>query len=333
MPLTDTQLNATQPTGVDESRLANLPVPIFAIVMGMAGTAIVYLKAGQILWHNQVPGIILTAVTTGLFAVLAVAYGLKALHYPHKVREEFDSPVKLHFFPTLSISLLLLSVAFLHLQSTVSFWLWAIGATAHLYFMLKTLGIWIHKEHFVINHIEPSWFIPVVGNLLVPIAGVEHAPADISWFFFSIGLLFWVMLFTIFLYRIIFHQPLPTKRIPTFFMLIAPPAVAFISYTRMIGGIDSFARIMYFFALFLFLLLVSQWRMFRSMQFFISWWAYSFPIAALTVATIAMSTYDSAALITWLAWTFLGLLTVVVSILLALTIRAALRHEICTPEG
>ncbi|MBN1856619.1 MAG: SLAC1 anion channel family protein [Dehalococcoidia bacterium] len=301
--------------------------------MGMAGTAIVYLKAGQTLWNSLAPGIFLTAVTTGLFAVLAVAYALKVIRYRDKVREEFDSPIKLHFFPTMSISLILLSVAYMHLQSTVSFWLWAIGSAAQLYFMFKTLSIWIIKEHFVIDHIEPSWFIPVVGNLLVPIAGVAHAHADISWFFFSIGLLFWIMLFTIFLYRIIFHHPLPTKRLPTFFILIAPPAVAFISYTRMIGGIDSFARIMYFFGLFLFLLLVSQWRMFRNMQFFISWWAYSFPIAALTVATIAMSAYTDAAWMPVLSWSFLGLLTIVVSILLALTIRAALRHDICKPEG
>ncbi|MFW6057151.1 MAG: SLAC1 anion channel family protein, partial [Chloroflexota bacterium] len=214
----------------EETRLANLPVPMFAIVMGLAGTAIVYLRAGGILWDNLVPGIVLTAVTTALFAVLAVAYGLKLLRYPDKVRQEFDSPVRLHFFPTISISLILLSIAFLHLQETVSLWLWIVGTGAHLLFTLKTLSIWIQKEHFGINHIEPSWFIPVVGNILVPISGVEHAHPDISWFFFSIGLVFWVMLFTVFLYRIIFHYPLAAKRLPTFFILIAPPAVAFISY-------------------------------------------------------------------------------------------------------
>ncbi|MCK5586771.1 SLAC1 anion channel family protein, partial [Candidatus Bipolaricaulota bacterium] len=243
--MTTTQLNATQSPTTNESRLANLPVPIFAIVMGMAGTAVVYLRAGHILWQSELPGILLTAVTTGLFAVLLVAYALKAIRYPEKVREESDSPIKLHFFPTISISLILLSVAFLQLQGTVALWLWVIGSVAHLYLTLKTLSIWIQKEHFALHHIEPSWFIPIVGNLLIPIAGVELAPPDISWFFFSIGLVFWVMLFTIFLYRIIFHHPLPTKRLPTFFILIAPPAVAFISYTRMIGGIDSFARVMY----------------------------------------------------------------------------------------
>ena len=317
---------------MDQSRLANMPVPMFAIVMGLAGTAIVYLRAGGILWDNHLPGIVLTAVTTVLFAVLAVAYGLKLLRYPDKVRQEFDSPVRLHFFPTISISLILLSIAFLHLQETVSLWLWIVGTGAHLLFTLKTLSIWIQKEHFGINHIEPSWFIPVVGNILVPISGVEHAHPDISWFFFSIGLMFWIMLFTVFLYRIIFHHPLARKRLPTFFILIAPPAVAFISYVRLSGELDAFARIMYSSALFLFLLLAYQWRMFKSAQFFISWWAYSFPIAALTVATVFMTAYTDTSWMNALAWGFVVLLTVVVAILAGLTLRAVSRQEICIPE-
>jgi tellurite resistance protein len=321
----------SQPVAI-ESRLEHMPLPLFAIVMGMAGTAIVYLRAEHILWNSQNIGVFLTAVTAGLFVVLAIAYGLKTVKYPNAVRKEFDSPVRLHFFPTISISLILMAVAFLHLAPTLALVLWAVGSAAHLLLTLKILSIWIQKEHFAIDHIEPSWFIPVVGNILVPVAGVELAHTDISWFFFSIGLIFWILLFTIFLYRIIFHSPLAIKRLPTFFILIAPPAVAFISYVRLTGEVDSFARVMYFFALFLFILLVFQWRMFRSAEFFISWWAYSFPIAALTVATVLMSTYSDAGWIVPLAWTFVVLLTALIAGLLALTVRAALRREICRPD-
>jgi tellurite resistance protein len=313
-------------------RLAHLPVPVFAIVMGMAGTAIVYLRAGALLWSNLVPGIVLAAVTAVLFVVLLIAYGMKALRYPDRVRQEFESPVKLHFFPTITISLILLSIAFLHVLHTVSLVLWAVGSAAHLLLTLKTLSIWIQKEHFEINHIEPTWFIPVVGTILVPVAGVELALADVSWFFFSIGLVLWLVLFTIFFYRIIFHHPLASRRLPTFFIVMAPPAVAFISYLRLTGEVDSFARILYYFSLFLFLLLVYQWRMFKSARFYISWWAYSFPIAALTIATMLMMSGTGAAWLEALAWAFIGLLTVLVAVLLVLTARAAKRHEICVEE-
>lgn len=314
------------------SRLANMPVAFFAMVMGMAGLSIVYLKAGHILWEGTLPGVILTGITATLFAILALGYAGKAILHFDKVREEFASPIKLQFFPTISISLLLLSIALLHLLPAVSFWIWSVGTAAHLLFTLSTLSIWMHHDQFEINHIKPTWFIPVVGNILVPIAGVDHAHADLSWFFFSIGLIFWLMLFTIFLYRIIFHHPLAGKRLPTFFILIAPPAVGFISYLRLNGEVDNFARILYFFAVFLFLLLAYQWRMFLKIKFFISWWAYSFPIAALTVATLLMLGHTDAPWMRGLAWGFLILVTLVVLVLLGLTARAVKNCDVCTEE-
>jgi tellurite resistance protein len=190
----------------------------------------------------------------------------------------------------------------------------------------------MQHDRFEINHIEPIWFIPVVGNILVPIAGTTHAHPDVSWFFFSIGLVFWLMLFTIFLYRIIFHHPLVSKRLPTFFILIAPPAVGFISYLRLNGEMDNSARILYFFALFLFLLLAYQWRMFTKISFFISWWAYSFPLAALTVATLYMSEHTDAPWMQGLSWFFVILVTLVVVVLLALTLRSVGNREICTED-
>lgn len=48
----------------------------------------------------------------------------------------------------------------------------------------------------------PAWFIPVVGNIIVPLAGVRFAPAEVSWFFFSIGLVFWIVLLAIVMYRL-----------------------------------------------------------------------------------------------------------------------------------
>lgn len=314
------------------SRLANLPIPIFAMIMGLAGLAIVYLRAGHSLWQSDLPGKVAVGVAGALFGILALAYAAKTLLYFKKVREEFRSPIKLQFFPTISISLLLMSIAFLTLQPQVSLILWSVGTILHFLFTLIILSIWIHHDKFEINHIEPTWFIPIVGNILVPIAGATHAHIDISWFFFSIGLIFWLMLFTIFLYRVIFHQPIVERRLPTFFILIAPPAVGFISYLRLNGEVDNFARILYFFAVFLFILLVFQWRMIFRVKFYISWWAYSFPLAALTIATIIMREHSTAPWMNALAWGMTGLVSVVVGILLVLTARAAFRHEICACE-
>jgi len=52
-----------------------------------------------------------------------------------------------------------------------------------------------------------------------------HAPADVSWFFFSLGLFFWPVLTAILFYRLIFHGSLPERFMPLCFIFIAPPAV------------------------------------------------------------------------------------------------------------
>lgn len=46
------------------------------------------------------------------------------------------------------------------------------------------LNAWIYQPHFEIHHISPAWFIPVVGNILAPVAGVTHGALQISWFYF-----------------------------------------------------------------------------------------------------------------------------------------------------
>ncbi|MEA3292458.1 MAG: SLAC1 anion channel family protein, partial [Pseudomonadota bacterium] len=186
---------------------------------------------------------------------------------------------------------------------------------------------------FQINHINPAWFIPVVGNILVPIAGVPLGYPEISWFFFSIGIVFWLVLLTIFFNRIIFHDPMPQRLVPTFFILIAPPAVAFIAWFKLGGELDAFARVLYYTALFFSLLLATQIGKFARLPFFLSWWAYSFPLAALTVATMLMYQELQTPWFKWLSILLLALVTLVILMLVVKTVAAISSRGICIEEG
>ncbi len=141
------------------------------------------------------------------------------------------------------------------------------------------------------------------------------------------------MLFTIIFYRVLFHQPLPDKLMPTFFILIAPPAVGFLSYVNLTGSLDAFARVLYFLALFLTILLLTQYRYFFRLKFFLSWWAYSFPLAAVTIATMSMYELTDKTGFYYLGETMLALLSLVILMLLYKTFRAVTGHHICVDEG
>lgn len=315
------------------SRLENFPISWFAVVMGLAGLTIAWTRAEAVLHIPVLLSQILTLITPAVFVAIALAYLAKAVLYPAAVSKEIKHPVKLNFFPAISISLILIATTLMHAAPVASKWIWTIGTILHLLFTLYVLSVWMHHTHFEIAHINPAWFIPIVGNILVPIAGVQHASPEISWFFFSIGLVFWVVLLTIFMYRVIFHNPLPGKLVPTLFILIAPPAVGFLSWMRLTGGdLDASGRILYYTALFLTLLLFTQFRRFARLQFFLSWWAYSFPMAAITVATLLMLEKTGAAFFQPLAYLLLGLVTLLILGLLLRTGLAILRREICIQE-
>ncbi len=314
------------------SRLPYFPISFFAMVMGLAGLCIAWEKA-QIGFHLPFRlDLALLPFTALVFTILTITYLLKLLRYPGEVVKELNHPVKLNFFPAVSISLILLSITMLHTLPQASRILWMIGSSLHLGFTLYVMNIWIHHDKFEVHHINPAWFIPVVGNVLVPVAGTSHGYYEISWFFFSIGIIFWLVLFTIIIYRVLFHNPLPDRLMPTFFILIAPPAVGFISYVKLNGGIDNFAHVLYYSGLFLTLLLFTMVLRFSRLQFFLSWWAYSFPLAAITIATLLMFEKTSNPGFAALGWVLLTLLTLVVTFLFYRTMRAVGGKKICMAE-
>ncbi|RDH86036.1 MAG: C4-dicarboxylate ABC transporter [endosymbiont of Galathealinum brachiosum] len=315
-----------------QNRLNHFPISFFSMVMGLTGLTISWQKAQHIFNIDLSVNVALLALTSSIFVVLLVMYGLKFISAKDQVMNEFHNPIKLNFFPTISISLLLLSIAFLSVNTGISHFMWVAGSVMHLLFTLYVVNAWIHHEHFEVKHVNPAWFIPAVGNVIVPIAGIPLGYTEVSWFFFSIGMFFWVILLTIIFYRLMFHNPMPEKLMPTLFILIAPPAVGFVAYMRLTGELDSFARVLYFSGLFLTLLLLIQVKRFAKLQFFLSWWAYSFPVAAITIASLLMYEITQIQLYQYIGAGLLALLTSIVTYLLIRTVSAVINHEICTEE-
>jgi len=317
---------------LDQRSLQFMPIQLFAIIMGLSGFAIMYAKAYHLLNIPYWIYATILAVDTILFLLIFTFYMFKILLHFEAVKKEFYHPIKSSFMAAISISFLLLSIAYYDFAPTVSILLWYIGTPLQLAFTLIIIRYWIHNNLDVV-HSNPAWFIPIVGNVLIPVVGVDAAPIFISLFFFCLGMFFWLVLFTIMLYRIIFHHPLAKKLIPTFFILIAPPAVGFISYFRITNGsVDMLSMFLYFMALFTFILLMFMIRMNDTKEFFISWWAYTFPLAALSIATLMMQMafHNS---ITYVASVFMiTLTTLVIGFVTFRTIKACQEEKICISE-
>ncbi len=315
---------------LEEGCIRNLPVPLFGSVMGLSGLSIALMRLDPNQWTHTL-GLGLLGLTTLWFGLLVLGYGIKFVRFRDRVQAEFQHPVRLHFFPAISISLLLLAIGYLDIARGLSAAFWWLGAVLHFVLLLRTLRVWFFKG-LPLQTFNPAWFIPVVGTLLVPVAGVYHAPAEISWFFFSIGLVFWIAMLGMTLNRVIFHAGLPEKMLPTLFILIAPPAVAFIAYMGLTGDLDSFAKMLYFHALFTTVLILSFADRFIRLPFYLSWWAYTFPLAAITLASIRYHVAGGPLFFYQLGIGLLLLLCLIVAVVAFRTISAARSKSLCVAE-
>ncbi len=315
------------------SRLRLFPVSFFAIVMGLAGLAIAWKRAEVVFHPPFAVSCALEFVAVAAFVVVAAAYAMKLATHPAEVARELRHPVKINFFPTVSIGLVLLSILLVERHFVAARWLWMVGTAAHFGFTLYVMNAWIHRDEVEIGHVSPAWFIPVVGNVLVPVSGVRFLDPEVSWFFFSVGVVFWLVLLTIVMYRLFFHAPLPERLLPTLFILAAPPAVALIAYYALTGTVDAFARVLYYTSIAFTLLLATNALRFLRARFFLSAWAYSFPLAAVTIATLLMAHTVGGPAFGVIALALLALLTVMVALLAARTALAVARREICVEEG
>lgn len=326
------ELAATGPVPAAHSRLEHVPVGMFAVVMGLAGLTLATMRLEHVSGiHTIAPGILL-AVTAAAFIAIAAFYGAKALKHPRAVRADWNHPVRIAFFPAASISLILIATALTPMHPGWGEIIWGAGTALQLVLTLAVVSAWIGHRTFEAAHLNPAWFIPAVGNILVPIAGMRLGHAEISWFFFSVGILFWIVLATLVFNRLIFHAPLPERLMPTLMILIAPPAVGFVSWIGLTGGIDPFARILYYSGVLFALIFATQIGKVSRLPFMITWWAYSFPLAALTISTLAYGDAVGSAGLLVAGQILYGLLVAVIAMLLARTGMAMARGDICKPE-
>ncbi len=315
-------------------RLKNFPISFYAIVLGLAGFTVAWQKAEVVFNLSFKLSGIIFVVMLALFVLFSIIYLYKWKKFPIDVKNEFNNPIKINFYPIIAKVFLLTSIILLGFEmefySKIS---WIIGVILQLGFTLVIMSFWMHSAKFELKHISPALFIPIVGNILIPIAGVAHFSSEISWFFFSVGFFLWIIFMVIVFNRIMFHQPLPEKLIPTFFILMAPPAIGFIAYVKLTGSVDVFARLMYYFALFLFIVLLSQIRNFKKIKFYLSCWAYSFPLDALVIATIFIYHETKWIFFSYLAQFMFILLNILIVFLVYKTLKAVSNKQICIEEN
>lgn len=211
-------MTQTQPHSEAHQRsLAHMPVTLFASVMGMTALTLAY-KRASVVWDvvPEWPYLALLALSALLFVVILGAYAAKWALHPKAARAELSHPIRMAFAPTLTISFLLLATAGADVAPAVASVLWWIGAVGHLGATALVLSAWFNRFDVNAKVLTPAYLIPIVGNVITPLAGKQVGNEDLSWFSFGIGAVLWLGLLPLLLQRLLTEEnPIPPKLLPT----------------------------------------------------------------------------------------------------------------------
>lgn len=313
----------------------------FSVVMGLSGLALAWQSAAPALGDMATGlALVLAAVATLLCVVLLVLSLLRWQRYPIALADDLKHPVRHPFVATLPVALLLLSTlgVNLGLPHALCQAVWWLGSLTQLWATAWVLGRWLAPQTGALTQpgalwpgVTPALFIPVVGNVVAPLAGVPLGHSEWSLAQLGVGAGFWPVVLVLVLIRRLTHGPVPERLLVTWVIAVAPPAVIGLSLLRL-GAPEALAQALWGMAAFTLVWVAFQARRIINQPFSLPYWALSFPLAALSTLTLqlaerhALASQQSAGLV------LLAITSLVVLALGMATVRGLRDGTLLAPE-
>ena len=296
------------------SFIKNMAPSWFAVVMGTGIFAIASQYYAAVFPILSVVGWLLFALTAVIYVLLLIPWLLRWILHFNEALHDLYHPIHTNFYPTFSIATLILSIAVLLFLKNVpvAFVLWVVGTVVGFFFSFLIPYILFTHTEIKVEHINPAWFIPPVGLIIIPIAGAHFVTfADPSSLLHQVlvvvnvsawatAFFLFLALFAITVYRFIIHHPLPQVLAPTTWINIAPLGAGAISLLSLVKNV-SFLKLpvlkviafgMWGFGvwwLVMAIVLTLHYLKDVEFKFALSWWAFTFPTGALAVASVKVS--------------------------------------------
>lgn len=315
--------------------LKHLAPAWFATVMGLAGLSLA--------WHTAVPVLgdaaalgarVLAALAALVLLALSVAGLLRWRRHPEAWAEDLRHPVRHVFVAAMPISVILVATTAVAagLGGPVVLSMWWVGSLAQWSVTVWVMSRWWRGGPgggLPWATLTPALFIPVVGNVLVPLAGVPLGQPAWSAAQFGIGLLFWPVVLSLLLVRIAQQGLWPARLLPTNFIFIAPPAVVGLSLLSF-GVAPLITWACWGVALFSLMWVAPVLRRIVDQPFGMPHWGMSFPMAALTALTLRLAPEGPLRL---LGIALLALTSLLIGTLSLATLRGLRAGSLLVPES
>jgi tellurite resistance protein len=320
----------------------------FALVMGLSGLTLAWHQAAGVLGEMATGlALVLGLLSALVFLVLLVASWLRWQRYPAALADDLRHPVRHAFVATLPVSLLLLATVGVALGGAAAplgaVWnaMWWTGSLAQLWVTVWVLGRWLEPAAAaqpgaagavgLWPSVTPVLLIPVVGNVVVPLAGLPLGHGVWSAMQFGIGALLWPVVLALILARRVAHSPLPERILPAWFITIAPPAVIGTVLAQWQAPLPVVLAL-WGVALFFLLWAAPLVRRIAGQPFGVAFWAFSFPLAAFTVLTLRVAGLSQVGWLQTAATLMLAVTSIAVLWLGFATVRGLRDGSLLAPE-
>ncbi len=248
-----------------------------------------------------------------LFVVMFVPWVFRWILYSKNAMADLKNPVISNFYPTISVGMLVLSADFLIIGKNF-LWgeiFWFAGAILTIFFALLVPFIVFTSNEAKLEHVNPAWFIPPVGLIVIPIPGslllthfsgfFKELLLVINYFGWGGGFFLYVALLAICFYRFALHHPLPNTLAPTIWINLGPigagtaALIGLVKVSDFVVAKDVFYTLGFIFWGFgiwwviMAIVMILHYIKNISLPYAMSWWAFTFPLGAYVSASHAVS--------------------------------------------
>jgi len=318
----------------------------FASVMGTGILAITSRFYSQYVPFLNDAAVLLFYFNIVLFFVLLIPWVLRWLLYTKNALSDLEHPILSNFYATIAIAMLVLSANFTIIGENVFIGeiFWFVGTGLTIFFGLLSPFIMFRGEHVTIDHINPAWFIPPVGLIVIPIPGsliisqysgfIREFVIFLNYFGWGAGFFLYMALCAICMHRFILHRPLPNILAPTIWINLGPIGAGTVALINLVKNSTFITMKEPFFvfglifwgfgiwwalmAIIMTLYYISKMRL----PYALSWWAFTFPLGAYVAASHSVATIFHLAIVDFIGFGLYLLLVFLWSITLIKTSMA-----------
>ena len=315
----------------------------FASVMGTGILAVTSLFYSNYLSFLKDVALILFYFNIILFFALLIPWILRWILFKKEALADLEHPIVSNFYATIAIGMLVLATDFIVIGKNIIVGeiIWFIGAFSTIFFGSLTSYLMFRGEHVKLDHINPAWFIPPVGLIVIPIAGglliphfsglMQEFVIFLNYIGWGAGFFIYLSLLAICMYRFILHHPIPNTLAPTIWINLGPIGAGTAALINLVNNSSFiilkdpffvFSLIFWGFGIWwviMAIMMTIHYIKTLKLPYAISWWAFTFPLGAYVAASHSVSIIFGIRLIDYIGFGLYWLLMIFWIVTLAKT--------------